>query len=77
MIGNILRILKGETVFVKTGSPRKYNVGSVVLINVGSLEKAAFRVTAVVQDNNSDLFSVWGNLVTTDVEDKELPSEHL
>lgn len=70
MIGNILRILKGETVFVKTRSPRKYNVGSVVLIDVGSFDKALFKVTAVVEDSDSGLFSVWGtHLITSGDED--------
>lgn len=64
MLTDILRILKGETVFAKTVSPRKYRVGSVVMIDVGGLDKALFRVTGVVKDSKSELHSVWGTLLS-------------
>ena len=60
MLNSILRTLKGETIFLKTTSPEKYTLGSVIAIDVGPQGKSLFRVTGVTSSHNSVLYSIWG-----------------
>lgn len=73
MLNSIIRMFKGETIFLQTTAPEKYTTGSVILVDVGPNGKALFRVTGTVRNGNSILHAVWGKERATSITGGQRP----